>query len=90
MTDIQPAPRFVSNLLLNQLWPILSDSLIAPSFAALLVAPAHSALGGDEEDGGKEKCGTQSHQLHRGPQTVPRSGEYKEISTLMVNSFICG
>ena len=42
---------------------------------AELVAAAHPALGRDEEDGREEERGAQPHQLHRGPQTVPRRGE---------------
>ena len=42
----------------------------------MLVAPAHPALGGDEEDGGEEVSRAQPYQLHRDTQAVPRSGMY--------------
>ena len=44
--------------------------------SAVLVAAAHPALGGDEEDGRPEIGGAQPYQLHRDTQTVSCSGMY--------------
>ena len=51
-----------------------ATSVRQPGDEAKLVAAAHLAMGGDEEDGRPEECGAQSHQLHRDSEAVLSCG----------------
>ena len=45
---------------------------------ALLVAAAHSTVGGDEKDGRQKICGIVSYQLHRDIEAVSCSGRIND------------
>ena len=67
-----------------------ATSVRQPGDKARLVAAAHPALGGDEEDGREEERRAEPHQLHRGPQAVLSSGEipsnYQTLKTMSIGS----